>query len=106
MNRLRENFNGYNSRQNVYRYAEICHAITIIKTNKSLHPLACINGKQKPPFPSRPLLYLLIEISKTMSNLQHLMFTEHEWVLYPNKALVKETARLVNVLLSHPPACN
>lgn len=57
MNRLRENFNGYNSRQNVYRYAEICHAITIIKTNKSLHPLACINGKQKPPFPSRPLLY-------------------------------------------------
>lgn len=55
INRLRENFIGYNSRQNVY--AEICHAITIIKTNKSLHPLACINGKQKPPFPSRPVIF-------------------------------------------------
>lgn len=46
MNRLRENFIGYSLKQNVY--AEICHAITIIKTNKSLHPLACtcINRKQ------------------------------------------------------------
>lgn len=44
MNRLRENFIGYIFWQKVY--AEICHAITIIKTNKSLHPLACINRKQ------------------------------------------------------------
>lgn len=45
MNRLRENFIGYSLKQNVY--AEICHAITIIKkTNKSLHPLACFNRKQ------------------------------------------------------------
>lgn len=46
MNRLRENFIGYSLRQNVHVYAEICHAITIIKTNKSLHPLACFNRKQ------------------------------------------------------------